>query len=83
MLAYQSVRRLIVLLKELGISIIGVVENMVMKPSSFVESKVNGLGLKYLGSIDYDQILEPALGDVQKILETNFYKKLGEIGLIL
>jgi ATP-binding protein involved in chromosome partitioning len=77
--AYQSVRRLIILLKELGISIRGVIENMVMKPTSYVESEVKDLELKYLGSINYDQLIEYSLGDVQKIVETDFYKKLGEI----
>jgi ATP-binding protein involved in chromosome partitioning len=77
--AYQSVRRLIILLKELGISMMGVIENMVMKPTSYVESEVKDLELKYLGSINYDQLIEYSLGDVQKIVETDFYKKLGEI----
>jgi ATP-binding protein involved in chromosome partitioning len=77
--AYQSVKRLIILLKELGISIKGVIENMVMKQSYYVESEVKGLELKYLGSINYDQQIENSLGDVQKMVETYFYKKLEEI----
>lgn len=77
--AYQSVRRLIILLKELDISIGGVIENMVMKPTCYVESEVKDLELRYLGSIKYDQLIENSLGDVQKIVETDFYKKLGEI----
>jgi hypothetical protein len=52
---------------------------MVMKPTSYVESEVKDLELKYLGSINYDQLIEYSLGDVQKIVETDFYKKLGEI----
>jgi ATP-binding protein involved in chromosome partitioning len=77
--AYQSVRRMLVLLKELGIPINGVIENMVMKPSDLVRSDVTELGLKYLGKVPYDEALEETLGDVQKISETCFYKKIGAL----
>jgi len=78
LVAYQSVRRMLVLLKELGISINGVIENMVMKPSDYVESDVVELGLNYLGAVVYDEALEATLGDVQQLSETDFYKKIGE-----
>jgi ATP-binding protein involved in chromosome partitioning len=77
--AYQSVRRMILLLKELGIPIIGVIENIVMKHSDYVKSDVEKLNLDYLGSIDYDETLEASLGDVDSLIDTDFYKKLDEI----
>lgn len=77
--AYQSVRRMILLLKELGIPMSGVVENMVMKPSDYVKSDVLKLGLDYLGSIEYDEAVEESLGDVDALSETGFYKRVGEI----
>jgi ATP-binding protein involved in chromosome partitioning len=78
-IAYQSVRRLMILLKKLDIPIKGVIENMVMKPSNYVESDVIELTLNYLGEIKYDETVELYLGDVEKIFETDFYKKIGEI----
>jgi len=77
--AYQSVRRMIILLKELGIPMAGVVENMVMHPSDYVKSDVEKLGLEYLGSIDYDEAVEESLGDVDALSKTGFYKRVGEI----
>jgi len=77
--AYQSVRRMIILLKELGIPMSGVVENMVMRPSDYVKSDVEKLGLEYLGSIDYDEAVEESLGDVDALSKTGFYKRVGEI----
>jgi ATP-binding protein involved in chromosome partitioning len=77
--AYQSVRRMLVLLKELRVPVAGVYENMVMKPSDYVRSDVEALELRYLGSADYDETLEAALGDVAKLSETGFYKKVGEL----
>ena len=77
--AYQSVRRMLVLLKELGIPINGVIENMVMKSSDYVRSDVTELGLKYLGKVAYDESLEDTLGNVQQLSETDFYKKIGKL----
>jgi len=77
--AYQSVRRMLVLLKDLGIKVNGVVENMVMKASGYVRSDVAGLGVRYLGSVAYDVALEASLGDVSKLSETSFYRDIGEL----
>ncbi len=77
--AYQSVRRMLVLLKQLGIPVTGVVENMVMKPSDYVELDVSELGLTYLGAFDYDEAIEVSLGDVDALSLTGFYKQVGEI----
>lgn len=77
--AYQSVRRMIVLLKKLGIPIIGVIENMVTQASDMVKMDVEELGLAYLGKVDYDEDLEETLGDVSRLSETGFYRRVGEI----
>lgn len=77
--AYQSVRRLILLLKDMGIPIAGVLENMVMNESDYVKSDVEELGLTYLGSIDYDVHLEASIGNVDNLSETDFYKEVSEI----
>jgi ATP-binding protein involved in chromosome partitioning len=77
--AYQSVRRMILLLKELKIQITGVIENMIMKPSDYVRNDVESLGLKYLGSVAYDDSLESTLGDVERLSQTYFYKQVREI----
>ena len=79
LVAYQSVRRMLVLLKELGIPINGVIENMVMKPSDYVKSDIVELGLRYLGTVAYDETLEETIGDVQRLSETDFYIKIGAL----
>lgn len=77
--AYQSVRRMLLLLKQLDIPVTGVVENMVMRQSDYVRSDVEELGLVYLGSMDYDEDVETSLGDVGMFSETVFFKRIGEI----
>jgi len=78
-LAFETVRKLIDLLSELRVSIIGVIENMKMKKSGFVQQQVEARGLTFWGEIPFDAELEEAIGDVNKLSATQFGKKLGEI----
>jgi len=77
--AYQSVRRLLILLKNLRINIRGVIENMVMKPVDYIRSDLATLEIDYIGDIEYCEKLEEALGDPGKLADTGFYKKIGEL----
>ena len=70
--AFQTVKKLLTLLDELRIPVMGVVENMVMEPSSPIREQVRQLGQHYLGAVSYDAGLEGALGDVEKIMDTAF-----------
>jgi len=78
-LAFETVRKLIDLLSELRIPIMGVVENMKMKESQFIQQQVEDRGITFLGEIRFDAELEEAIGNVNKLLATQFGKKLGEI----
>jgi len=72
--AYETVRKLLTLLRRLKVPIIGVVENMVMKPSDYIKEQANEDGVTHLGQIDFDPELEDALGDVDRLSATTFYK---------
>ena len=77
--AFQSVRRLLVLLKELETPVRGVVENMVETSSPEIEEQINELGYNYLGTIAFDKQLEEVYGDTDKFSSTMFYKQVGEV----
>jgi ATP-binding protein involved in chromosome partitioning len=77
--AMGSVSKLLKILKELKIPIIGVIENMSMTKSSFIRSEICEINLPYLGSISFDQNLENSIGDIDKLVKTNFMKDLDEI----
>ena len=77
--AMGSVSKLLKILKELKIPIIGVIENMSMAKSSFIRDEICGMNLQYLGSISFDQNLENSIGDIDKLVKTNFMKDLDEI----
>jgi ATP-binding protein involved in chromosome partitioning len=70
--AFETVRKLLTLLGRLEVPVVGVVENMVMSPTTDIARKVESLGQTYLGRIDFDPGLENALGDVGRLMETKF-----------
>jgi ATP-binding protein involved in chromosome partitioning len=74
-----TVGKLLQLLKELKLPVIGVVENMKMTDSNYIENNVSKMGLTYLNSISFDQNLEGSIGNVDKLLETDFMKDFDKI----
>jgi ATP-binding protein involved in chromosome partitioning len=77
--ALGAVSKLLKLLKELEIPIIGVLENMTMTKSSFIQNEVGKLGLPYLGSISFDKNLEESIGKPDRLLDADFMKDLDKL----
>ncbi|MCS7197082.1 MAG: Mrp/NBP35 family ATP-binding protein [Candidatus Bipolaricaulota bacterium] len=73
--AYETVSRLIALLSELSIPILGVIENM-RRPSDRVRLS---LGVRVIGELPFDEELEDALGDPERFLQTEFARRLREV----
>jgi ATP-binding protein involved in chromosome partitioning len=69
-----AVRKLLKLLQELKIPIVGVVENMQMTGSSYIRNEIIKMNISYLGSIEFDTDIEDAIGDVEKLFKTDFMK---------
>lgn len=67
------------ILRELGISITGVIENMKIREHSTVAEEVGNFGVPVLGSVDFDDNLEDSLGEAHKLLETDFARQLERI----
>jgi ATP-binding protein involved in chromosome partitioning len=78
-LAFETVRKLLGLLKELKIPVIGVIENMKMNNSKAVQQQTRKLGVRFLGEIPYERKLEEAIGNTNKLLDTKFAKKINNI----
>ena len=78
-LAFETVRKLVGLLKELKIPVIGVIENMKMDNSSIIQKQTQTLGVKFLGEIPYDSSVEEAIGNTNKLLNTKLAQKVKEI----
>jgi len=74
-----AVDKLLTILKELKLPIIGVIENMKMNDSNYIESIVSKKGLTYLNTIYFDHRLEESIGNSDKLLKTDFMKNLEKI----
>jgi ATP-binding protein involved in chromosome partitioning len=79
LLAFETVKKQAMLLKDLKVPVIGVLENMKINKSDSVERETQSLGLKYLGEIPFDARVEDAIGDREKLLRTMIAQKIHEI----
>jgi ATP-binding protein involved in chromosome partitioning len=78
-LAFETVEKLVNLLKALNVQVLGVVENMKMPATATIEEQTEKLALEFLGEIQYDSHLEEAIGNVHKLRETVLAKRVEEI----
>lgn len=74
--AFETVKKLVHMLFELKIPILGILENMKRGQDSLARSVFEPLHVPLLGEIGYDEKLEEAIGDVEKLLNTCFVKEL-------
>ncbi len=79
LLAFETVKKQVNLLRELRMPIIGVIENMKMDVAEGIELETAKLGLKYLGEIPHDPQVERAIGDKTELLNTAIAKKLRHV----
>lgn len=78
-LAFETVRKLIGLLTELKVPVMGIVENMKMSGSSDIQQQTRRLGVELMGEIPYDLKVEEAIGNVDSLLGTVLATKLEEM----
>lgn len=79
LLAFETVKKQAMLLKDLKVPVRGVLENMKINKSDSIERETQRLGLKYLGEIPFDARVEDAIGDKEKLLRTMIAQKIHEI----
>ena len=79
-LSIRSVEKLLTVLIEQGIDILGIIENMVLaETSSNIYSLCRKFDVRYIGKISYDPSIDGVLGDIASIKNTLFYKDLKEV----
>jgi ATP-binding protein involved in chromosome partitioning len=79
LLAFETVKKQVSLLRDLKTPIIGVVENMKMNGAKNIEQKTEKLGLKFLAEISFDPKVEEAIGDETKLLDTTLAQRIKEV----
>ena len=79
LLAFETVKKQVVLLSELKMPLIGVVENMKMNKAQGIQVETEKLQLKYLGAIPFDPQVEDAIGKPSKLLNTAVGKRIQQL----
>ncbi|MCX8153056.1 MAG: Mrp/NBP35 family ATP-binding protein [Candidatus Bathyarchaeota archaeon] len=79
LLAFETVKKQVSLLRDLKVPIIGIVENMKMNSAQTIERETEKIGVKFLTGIPFDSTLEEALGDVTKLCNTAIANKIIQI----
>jgi len=77
-LATEVLKKELQVLQQLGIPVIGVLENMRLGENSLRE-EILKLQVPFLGAIDFDRDLESALGDASALLQTGFARMLARV----
>ena len=75
----ETVKKVLSLLKELRMPIIGIIENMKFKDSSLVKEQLKRFNLPVLGEILFDKDLEESLGNINKLIKTEFAQNIKKI----
>ena len=74
-----AVSKLINILKELKLPVIGLIENMKMNKSNYIREIVKKMNVCYLNSIYFDKDLENSIGNIQKLINSKFMVDLSKI----
>ncbi len=79
LLSWQTFKKVVELLREQKISIMGAILNMVGDSTYNFEERISTLDVKLLGKIGFDKRLEESMGHPEMLLKTNFAKSLTNI----
>ena len=79
LLAFETVKKQVSLLRDMKAPIIGVVENMKMHRTKNIAQETKKLSLKFLAEIPYDLEVEEAIGDEKKLLDTTLAQRIKEV----
>lgn len=77
--ALGPVDKLLKILKELKLPILGVIENMKNNNLTLIKNYTEEKEFKYLGSISYDQNLENTIGNTDMLMNTIFIKDFKKV----
>ncbi|KAA0005429.1 MAG: ATP-binding protein [Thermoplasmata archaeon] len=77
-LSWETVKKLLIFLKENKCNVVGVIENMVIEKS--IENEIKKTS-NYLGKIGFDENVENCIGEPSKLLESKFGKDVEKIAM--
>jgi len=75
----ETVKKILRMLKELKVPILGIIENMKITNSPSMRDQLKTFGVSFLGEIGFDKDLESSTGNANELLKTDFAQDLGKI----
>jgi ATP-binding protein involved in chromosome partitioning len=78
-LTLETLKKVILMSKESGKKILGVIGNMKSAENKVEDNKLKSLNVKFLGSIEFDNEYESSLGNIEKLRKTQFAENLRNI----
>jgi ATP-binding protein involved in chromosome partitioning len=78
-LAVNVVMKLLELLKEQNLKVIGIVENMKLDEEKEIENLAKEFGVPYLAGVPLYRDLDEKIGNVEELLKTEFARKIEEV----
>jgi ATP-binding protein involved in chromosome partitioning len=76
--AMGAVQKLLTILIELKKPILGVLENMTMNDSSYIEQQVRRFPIRFLGKIHFENTLEESIGKPDQLIKTQVMNDLAK-----
>lgn len=77
----ETVKKVLKILKELRVPIVGIIENMKITKSPLVKKELKAFNTSFLGEIEFDKNLEDSIGYVNRLLKTDFARNIKKIVL--
>jgi ATP-binding protein involved in chromosome partitioning len=77
--AFGAVEKLLKILQETDVKLLGVINNMIIKESSYIQEFLDTMKIPYLGTINFDNSIEEAIGDIEILISTSFAQDLKKI----
>jgi ATP-binding protein involved in chromosome partitioning len=77
--SFETVRKLLQLLKEQQVPVIGVIENMKRMTTRYIQDHVVQMGHTYLGAVPFDPHLEKAIGNVSSLQASAFMAAINTV----
>jgi ATP-binding protein involved in chromosome partitioning len=78
-IALETVKKVIKMLLELQVPVIGIIENMRRRNSTLVEDELKAFHVPIISVITFDDTIEDMIGYPNKLLETDFAASIKEI----
>lgn len=78
-IVFETVKKLLLLLQELNVPLLGIVENMKHYDNGYIKNMCRRYSVPFLGEVWFDKNFENAVGNIDKIMDTQLFKDIERV----